>query len=144
MARQRLRKTEAVLPGNKKATMSTELRIVEIADKIVKDGWGRMDCMKFVQDEWGLSEKQSERYYYGALNYLKPDEPDKYREALINRNFSVLEGILKRALDNNDLKTANDVIKTMNQMLGVGGKQVEIKDKDSQGEDRKIVISFND
>lgn len=138
------RKSDAILPGNKKSTISTEIRIVEIADLIVKKGYSRIDCMKFAQDEWGLSEKQSERYYYGALNYLKPDEPDKYREALINRNFSILEGILKRALDSNDLKTANDVVKTMNQMLGVGGKQVEIKDKDSQGEDRKIVISFND
>ena len=144
MKNRQLRKTEISLPGNKKASPATEVRIIEVADLIVKKGYGRMDCMKWVQENWGLSEKQSERYYYAALKYLKPKDPDKYREALINRNFAVAETILQKALDSNNLKAANEALKILNQMLGVGGKQVEIADKDSAGEDRKIVISFND
>lgn len=144
MKNRQLRKTEISLPGNKKASPATEVRIIEVADLIVKKGYGRMDCMKWVQENWGLSEKQSERYYYAALKYLKPKDPDKYREALINRNFAVAETILQKALDSNNLKAANEALKILNQMLGVGGKQVEISDKDSAGEDRKIVISFND
>lgn len=144
MKNRQLRKTEISLPGNKKASPATEVRIIEVADLIVKKGYGRMDCMKWVQENWDLSEKQSERYYYAALKYLKPKDPDKYREALINRNFAVAETILQKALDSNNLKAANEALKILNQMLGVGGKQVEIADKDSAGEDRKIVISFND
>lgn len=144
MGRPKLRKTEVTLPGNKKATPATEIRIIEVADLIVKKGYGRMDCMKWIQENWELSEKQSERYYYAALKYLKPKDPDKYREALISRNFALAETILQKALDSNNLKAANEALKILNQMLGVGGKQVEIKDNDSEGQDRTITISFND
>lgn len=142
--RGRPRKSEALLPGTKKSTVGTELRLYEIADKIVKNGYGRMGCIDYMVKEWGISEKQAEKYYYGALNYLRPENPEKYREALINRNFTVLENLLQTAIERNDIKTAADVVKILNSMLGVGGKQVEIKDKDGSGGDRKIVISFGD
>ena len=144
MARQRLRKTEAVLPGNKKASASTEIRIYELTEKIVNSGWTRLEILKYIQDEWGLSDTQAQRYWVAAINYLRPKDPEKYREALINRNYDILESILKKALERNDLKEAINAVKALNQMLGVGGKSVEIKDKDAQGEDRKIVISFGD
>lgn len=143
-ARNPSRKTNAVLPGNEKSKLSTTLRIMDIADLIVKKGYGRMECMKYAQENYGISEKQSERYYYGALGWLKPDDAEGYREALINRNFSVMEELLKRAMESNDTKTALDVVKAMNTLLGAGGKQVEIKDKDGTGDDRTITISFND
>lgn len=138
------RKNNAVLPGNEKSKVSTTIRIMDIAELIVKKGYGRMECMKYAQEAYGISEKQSERYYYGALNYLRPEDPEGYREALISRNFSVMEELLKRAMDSNDTKTALDVVKAMNSLLGVGGKQVEIADKDKEGGEKKIVISFGD
>ena len=144
MAKKGLRKTEALLPGNKKASVSTELRIYELSDKIVNSAWTRLDILRYVMEEWGLSETQAQRYWIGAVNYLRPKEPEKYREALINRNIDVLETILKKALEANNLKEANNAIKIINSMLGVGGKQVEIKDKDSEGEERRIVISFGE
>ena len=140
----RARKSEAVLPGNKKSTVATEVRIYEIAELIVKRGWGRQACMEYARTQWELSDTQAERYYYGALNYLMPKDPDKYREVLIGRNFSVLEQLLQGAIDRNDTKVALDVVKAMNQMLGVGAKQVEINDKDAEGGEKKIVISFSD
>lgn len=138
------RKNNAVLPGNEKSKVATTIRIMDIADLIVKKGYGRMECIRFVQEQWGLSEKQAERYYYGALNYLKPEDAEGYREALINRNFSVMEELLQRAMESGDTKTALDVVKAMNTLLGVGGKQVEISDKGKEGEEKKIVISFSD
>lgn len=142
--RGRPRKSEALLPGAKKATVATEARIIEIAEKITKDGYGRQAIMKYIKDEWGLSDSQAERYYYSALKYLVPADAEKYREALINRNFCVMESMLQSALERNDLKTALDIVKVMNNLLGVGGKQVEISDKGKDGEEKKIVISFND
>ena len=138
--RGRPRKSEALLPGAKTATVATTLRIYELAEKIVKEGYGRMACMQFAKSEWGLSDTQAERYYYGALGFLKPEDEVKYREALIARNFGVLESLLQRALSNNDVKTAADVVKIMNTMLGVGGKSVEFKDN----KDNVITISFGD
>ena len=142
--RGRPRKSDALLPGAKKATVATEARIIEIAEKITKNGYGRQAIMKYIKDEWGLSDSQAERYYYSALKYLVPQDADKYREALINRNFCVMESMLQSALERNELKTALGIVKVMNTLLGVGGNQVEITDKGKDGEEKKIVISFGD
>lgn len=144
MAKRALRKTEAVMPGNKYSTVSTELRIYELSDRIVNSGWTRLDILKYIQGEWGLSDTQAQRYWMAAVNYLRPKDPEKYREAIINKNIDLLEMIIRKALESNNLKEANNAIKTLNSMLGAGQKSVEISDKDSSGEDRKIVISFND
>lgn len=144
MNNRQLRKTEAVLPGNKKSTVSTEVRIYELSDLIVNSGWTRLDIMNYIQQEWGLSDTQANRYWLAAVNFLRPKDPEKYREALINKNIDLLEMIIRRALEANNLKEANNAIKILNQMLGAGGKQVEIKDSDSGGQDRIITISFND
>lgn len=139
-----MRKTEAVLPGNQKSTVSTEIRIYELTDRIVNSGWSRMDILQYVKDTWGLSDTQAQRYWMAAVNYLRPKDPEKYRDAIIAKNMDLLETIIRKALESNNLKEANNAIKTLNSMLGVGGKSVEIADKDSAGEERKIVISFND
>lgn len=100
--------------------------------------------MKYASDKFGISQSQAEKYYYGALNYLRPDNPEQVREALIARNFSVLEKLLQDSIDRADTKVALDVVKVMNQMLSVGGKQVEIADKEADGSEKKIIISFSD
>lgn len=138
--RGRPRKSEALLPGAKYATVATTVRIYDLAEKIVKEGMGRMACIKYAKEEWGLSDTQAERYYYGALGFLKPEDEEKYREALIARNFGVLEGLLQKAIDANDVRAAADVVKIMNQMLGVGSKSVEIND----GKNNVIKVSFGD
>ncbi len=91
-----------------------------------------------------MSQSQAEKYYYGALAYLRPDNPEEYREALIARNFSVLEKLLQDAIEHNDTPTALNVVKTMNGLLGVGGKQLEVAEKSTDGGEKRIVISFND
>lgn len=100
--------------------------------------------MKYASDKFGISQSQAEKYYYGALNYLRPDNPEQVREALIARNFSVLEKLLQDSIDRADTKVALDVVKVMNQMMSVGGKQVEIADKQTDGSEKKIIISFSD
>lgn len=100
--------------------------------------------MKYASDKFGISQSQAEKYYYGALNYLRPDNPEQVREALIARNFSVLEKLLQDSIDRADTKTALDVVKVMNQMLGAGSKQVAIQEANADGEQKRIVISFSD
>ena len=136
--------TLPALRQSKKSTLSTQLRIQDVAAVITEKGYGRLACMKYAAEKYGISEAQAERYYYGALNYLRPDNPEQVREALIARNFSVLEKLLQDSIDRADTKVALDVVKVMNQMLSVGGKQVEIADKQTDGSEKKIIISFND
>lgn len=131
--------TLPVLRDNQKATLSTQIRIQELAGVIAEKGYGRLAAKKYVVEHWGLSDKQAERYYYGALDYLRPEDPDKYREALIARNFGVLESMLQRALETNDLSSATQIVKVMNTMLNVGDKKIQLE----QG-DTKIVVSFGE
>lgn len=102
-----------------------------------------MDIVDYCEKEWGLSKTQAIRYWTSALEYLRPDSPDEYREALINRNFNIAEEILHRALENGNLKEANNALKILNGMLGVGdGRSVRIEDKDTAGNDRTFTITF--
>lgn len=140
----RARKEDAKLPDTKRSTVATAARIYELAELITTKGYGRMAIKKYAEEKYGISDVQSERYWTAALKLLMPKDPEKYREALIGRNFSVLENLLQKALDSNDTKTALDVVKVMNALLGAGGKQVEINDKNGAGEERKITISFSD
>ena len=144
MASKTEKTTTPTLRDSQKSTLSTQLKIQDIAGVIAEKGYGRLACMKYASDKFGISQSQAEKYYYGALNYLRPDNPEQVREALIARNFSVLEKLLQDSIDRADTKVALDVVKVMNQMLSVGGKQVEIADKETDGSEKKIIISFND
>ena len=135
------RKSNVALEGADSSRLVTEARVYELADRIVNSGWTKWDCLNFIMDNWDVKKRQAERYYYGALHYMQPQDPEKYREALINKNYSILETLLKKAVDSNNLKVANEIIKTMNQMVGLGTKQVEIEDKNSNN---VIKISFGD
>lgn len=135
----RKEKKVPTLLNSKKSTLATQIKVQELANLITEKGYGRQAVQKYCAENWGLSDKQAEKYYYAAINYLKPDNPEEYREALIARNFGVLETMLQKALENNDLQTANQVIKTMNTMLNVGDRKVQLE----QG-DTKIVVSFGD
>ena len=136
-----MEKQNQTLATAKKSKLSTQVRLNYLTDCIIKSGWTRYDCLKYIKDNWGLAERQAQRYYYSALHNLIPDNPEQYREGIINRNINILEEMLRKALDSNNLKVANEVIKTINQMLGVGNKQVEIEDKNTNN---IIKISFGD
>jgi len=132
------------LQHNQTPRLETELRINYITDALVKSAWTRYDVVQYCKDTYGLSETQGEKYYTAAVKNILPKNPEAYRETLIARNMATLENMLKKCLDRENFKQANEVIKTINSMLGVGGKQVEIKDKDNKGDERTIKISFSD
>lgn len=115
------------------------MKIQDLANVIAEKGFGRLASMKYASEKWGISQAQAEKYYYGALKYLRPEDPDKYREALIARNFGVLENMLQKALENNDLGSATQIVKVMNTMLNVGDKKVQLE----QG-DTRITVSFGE
>ncbi len=124
--------------------LATQARIAEVARHIAQDGWTYRECVDWIQEHYGVKKTQAERYYYGACHTLIPDDPEEYRRVFLERNLTTLERMLQDALNDHNLKEANNIIRTINQMLGVGGKQVEIKDKDALGRDKVITISFVD
>lgn len=136
-----MEKKPTTVEGTKKNKLSTQVRRNLLIDNIVNSGWTRLDCIKFAQEHWGLSETQAKRYYYAAVHSLIPDNPEQYRQELIARNMNVLESLLRKAIDSNNLKTADRIIRTLNGMFGVGNNHIEIEDKNNNN---IIKISFGD
>lgn len=131
-----------VLKDNKKPTLVTETRIRDLADRIVNSGYTKWDAVQHCVDTYGVGKSQAIKYYYASLRYLTPDNPEQYREALIEKNFHVLETILKTALDTGNLKEANNAVRIMNEMLGVSGRSLNIK---AEGDEKTTIsISFTE
>lgn len=124
---------------NKTSTLTTQVRVKEIAELIAKKGYSRQACIDYIEEKWGIGRTQSDKYFRAAVEYLIPGDGEEYRKNLISRNFAVLEGMLQAALERNDLQNANQIIKTMNQMMGLGGKKVEL-----ETQEQKITVTFGD
>lgn len=131
--------TPVLKKTNKIAKYETQVKIKEIAELIAEKGYGRQACIKYIEEKFGVGRTQSDKYYHAAMNMLLPEDPEKYRETLIARNFAVLESMLQRALETNDLSSATQIVKIMNTMLNVGDKKVQLE----QG-DTKITVSFGE
>lgn len=129
------------LKDNKKPTLVTEARIRDLADRIINSGYTKWDAVEFAQQTYNIGKGQALKYYYASLRYLTPDDPVQYRESLIERNFQLLETVLRRALEAGNLKEANNALKLMNDMLGAGGnKRFEVETPDKT----RIAITFTD
>ena len=126
----------------KKPTERKKVLIEEFASEIAKTAMPRRVAMKWAAERYGIAENTASGYYAAAMRYLRPEDPQKYREELIDRNFAILEEMLQTALKRNDLKNANSIINTLNRMVGIGGNKVEIKDESKSGETKTITISF--
>lgn len=131
--------TPVLKKTNKIAKYETQVKIKEVAELIAEKGYGRQACIKHIEEKWGVGRTQSDKYYHAAMAMLLPEDPEKYRETLIARNFAVLESMLQKALENNDLSSATQIVKIMNTMLNVGDKKVQVE----QG-DTKITVSFGE
>lgn len=112
---------------------------MELSEMIAKSGCSKFDVIRYARDNWGISRTQAERYYTSACKMLMPDDTDKWRELMISRNFATLEELLHMAMERSDVKSAVDVVKAMNQMLGIGDRKVAV-----QTEDAKIIVSFGE
>ena len=120
----------------------TKVKMEEFAAEIAKTAMPRRAALKWAMERYGVAEATASMYYAAAMRYLRPDDPQKYREELIDRNFAILEEMLQTALKRGDLKNANAIINTLNRMVGIGGNKVEIKDNGPSGETKTITISF--
>lgn len=126
----------------KKPTERKKVLIEEFAAEIAKTAMPRRTAMKWAAERYGIAETTASGYYAAAMRYLRPDDPQAYREELIDRNFAILEEMLQTALKRGDLKNANAVIRTLNNMVGIGGNRVEIKEESPSGTSKTVTISF--
>lgn len=120
----------------------TKIIMEEFAEEIAKTAMPRRTAIKWAAERYGVAEATASSYYAAAMRYLRPSDPEKYREEIIDKNFAILERMLQTALKRGDLKSATQIIRTMNQMIGIGGNKVEIKKGEVSGQTETITISF--
>ena len=128
---------KANVPSNR-----TKVIMEEFAEEIAKTTMPRRTAIKWAEERYGVAEATASRYYAAAMRYLRPSDPEKYREEIIDKNFAILERMLQTALKRGDLKSATQIIRTINQMIGIGGNKVEIKKGEVSGQTETITISF--
>lgn len=128
----------------KENTPSNRTKIImeEFAEEIAKTAMPRRTAIKWAAERYGVAESTASSYYAAAMRYLRPSDPEKYREEIIDKNFAILERMLQTALKRGDLKSATQIIRTINQMIGIGGNKVEIKKGEVSGQTETITISF--
>lgn len=130
------------LEKGKKTERLTATRIALLSKEIAK-GWTKDRAMDYAQNEWGLSYTQASRYYYSAVRYLVPDDPE-FRKSLIDKNIARLELMIEEAMEAGERKEANDLIKTLNTMLGVNANtKVQVGQYTPDGAQQTITITFD-
>ena len=120
----------------------TKIIMEEFAEEIAKTAMPRRTAIKWAAERYGVAEATASSYYAAAMRYLRPSDPEKYREEIIDKNFAILERMLQTALKRGDLKNANAIINTLNRMTGISGNKVEIHQDKGSGETQTITISF--
>ena len=117
-------------------------RLDEGITLVAVSGYTKQDYVKYLMDKYGLSVRSANSYYSEVLKALRPENMEEYREDMIQKNFARLEALYKKAVDSNNLKIANEIMRTINTMLGVGGNKVRIGQEQTDGTKNVIEISF--
>lgn len=117
-------------------------RLDEGITLVAVSGYTKQDYVKFLMDKYGISVRSANSYYSEVLKALRPENMEEYREDMIHKNFERLEALYKKAVERNDLKNANEIMRTINNMLGLGGNKVRIGQETADGTRNVIEISF--
>ena len=117
-------------------------RLDEGITLVAVSGYTKQDYVKFLMEKYDLSVRSANSYYSEVLKALRPENMEEYREDMIHKNFERLEALYKKAVERNDLKNANEIMRTINNMLGLGGNKVRIGQETADGTRNVIEISF--
>ena len=143
--KRKLEETEVPALVKKKASLQepeTKLIVAEAAQMIAA-GKRRLDVMNELAEKHKFNPAHAERYYYSALEFLKPKDMDAFREEMIAKNFARLEELYSMAVERNDIKGAVDVMKVLNTMLGIASNRVQLGQQTPDGTTQVIELSFD-
>lgn len=118
-------------------------RLDEGITLVAVSGYTKQDYVKFLMDKYGISVRSANAYYSEVLKALRPENMEQYREDMIHKNFERLEALYKKAVERNDIKNANEIMRTINNMLGIGGSKVRIGQEQADGTRNMIEITFD-
>lgn len=145
--------TEFDIPEPQKKYTRTDKLPVKRADRIayfldlMKCGYGQREAQKMFMQHFQCSKGCAVNYRKEALEVLERytiKDCEKMRSQQIMR----LEGLLTQAIANEDLKTANSIIDTINKVAGLYNKPPEVVVAPvmsfSFGDDKTTIINNNE
>ncbi len=145
MASRKIDKEGNIVPKDRGPRNNTMSKIEICAEKLSK-GATKNEIINYLKNTWGLTTNGASEYYYAACRYLRPKDPEKYREALIQNNITRLERIIDECMQSDKnakgLKVAREAIAELNKMLGITGNNVTIK-QNQEEKTQEIQINFN-
>lgn len=93
------------------------LRLQQVATWML-EGHRTKDVMKLGADKWGVSERTVERYVKDAKDQIEAMAATEFKSATTLALYRLME-LYHAAIEDGDYKTALDVVKTQNRMLGL-------------------------
>ena len=145
--------TEFDIPEPVKKYTRTDKLPVKRADRIayfldlMKCGYGQREAQKMFMKHFQCSQGTAVKFRKEALEVL-----DRYTikdcEKMRSQQIMRLEGLLTQAIENEDLKTANSIIDTINKVAGLYNKPPEVVVAPvmsfSFGDDKTTIIDNNE
>lgn len=102
------------------------LRVQQVATWLL-DGLSYSDIVKRGQKKWGLSPRPVERYISKAKEQIEASSATEIKGATTLAIYRLMD-LYEKSVDEGDYKTALDIIKTQNRMLGLNApEQIEAK-----------------
>lgn len=133
------------IPGER-GPRTTSMTMIESAAAKLSKGATKKEVVQFLEENYKMTTNRATEYYYAACHYLRPKDPEKYREALIQNNISRLEKIIDECMEGTgnekQLKVAREAIAELNKMLGISGNNVTIR-QNQEEKTQEIQINFN-
>lgn len=118
----------------------TLLRIIDISKDISK-GKPRLDIISDLMEKFEIPKKKAEQYYEAAIAYLMPEDVEKHQEKMAAKLVVQYEELYRRAVENNQIKTARDILDSLAKIYQLtGGNRVQIAE--NQEGDKQITITF--
>lgn len=119
------------------------LMLVDKIIDLILNGYKQAYICKQMVSELGFKRIYAGNVYTYAFRKMQGDN-QKREEGMKEKNLARLEHLYKRAIERDDIKTANQLIETMNKMCGVYKEKIEVSTTDFEfrlGVEKKNEIS---
>lgn len=124
-------------------TPETYRRLSECIRLVAESGYTKQDVLDYLMEKYELSVRSAKTYYSEVMKALRPENMEEYRQTMVAKNFERLEALYRKAVDRGNLSVATEVVKTINQMLGVGGNKLRIGQENADGTQQVLEITFD-
>lgn len=108
------------------AHRDAKIRAIYALD-LMRKGWSHSEILRHLKEKFDVSGAAAGRYIKKATEILMSDESSKYLDKLRKKQEERTEYILRRAIEDEDWKTANNILDNYNKLLGLYEQKQKIE-----------------